>query len=494
MQLEKVGRTILVADDEPEMREFLQLALRSDGYNVETAFDGDDLLEHLQANDRVSAVLLDIVMPRKNGLDALREIRSRHKDLPVIILSGVSSTTNIVEAMKSGATDFIGKPFDQHDLLAIIDHALERSGERSKPVAAKTNDAVQNPKVRALYEAAAWVGPAETPVLIQGETGSGKEVLAKHLHALSPRAQKAFVKLNCAALPSELVESELFGYERGAFTGAFQRKPGMFEMADGGTLLLDEIGDMDFRLQAKLLQVLQDHEFQRLGGKGTIRVDVRVIAATHQNLEKLIGEGKFRQDLFYRLNVVTLEVPALRNRKEDLLPLTKTLLRKHAIADTPLPEITPELAQAMTVYDWPGNIRELENVVRKLLVLRDPAAVAADLNARTARKTLSEVPELHANGASEDVEISQPILAQVGRARAQAETEVILAALNSTHWNRKDAAALLKIDYKALLYKMKKLGIEDKMASLPGKTRRNGNSHIEEPLKVKTVAASSPDD
>jgi two-component system response regulator AtoC len=402
---------------------------------------------------------------------------------------------NIVEAMKSGATDFLGKPFEQDELLMVVSQALEGRAVAPPPVPLKTSDGVQSAKVRELYATAAWVGPSETPVLIQGETGSGKEVLARHLHALSPRAQKPFVKLNCAALPSELVESELFGYERGAFTGAFQRKPGMFEMADGGTLLLDEIGDMDYRLQAKLLQVLQDHEFQRLGGNGTIRVDVRVIAATHQDLETLIAAGKFRQDLFYRLNVVTMEVPALRNRKEDILHLTKTLLRKHAIRDSPLPEITPELEQAMMVYNWPGNVRELENLVRKLVVLRDAAAIAADLNARTTRKTLNSVGSLNMTDTAQEAQVSQPILAQVTRARAQAETEVIMAALNSTHWNRKEAAVLLKIDYKALLYKMKKLGIEDKMAALHATSPRSqgakGISLATEDSRLKSMSAGS---
>jgi len=317
-----------------------------------------------------------------------------------------------------------------------------------------------------VYAMAAAVGPSDTPVLIQGETGVGKEVLARQLHSLSLRAHKPFFKLNCAALPSELVESELFGYERGAFTGAFQRKPGMFELADGGTLLLDEIGDMDFKLQAKLLQVLQDHEFQRLGGKETVRVDVRVIAATHNDLEKAIAGGKFRQDLYYRLNVVTLYVPPLRERKDDIIPLAKILSEKHAHGDANKIDITPQLQQALLVHDWPGNVRELENVIRKLVVLRDPQLISRDLNERAARRSISVTPSLSVSTV-ETVPVSAPILEQVRRAKHQAETEAILAALTSTQWNRKKAAPLLKIDYKALLYKMKKLGIESKVASVP---------------------------
>src|SRR5439155_3065449 len=226
------------------------------------------------------------------------------------------------------------------------------------------------------------IGGSEVPVLIQGETGVGKEVIARQLCSQSPRANKVFFKLNCAALPSELVESELFGYERGAFTGAFQRKPGMFEMADGGTILLDEIGDMDVRLQAKLLQVLQDHEFQRIGGKDTIKVDVRVIAATHRDLEKAIHERTFREDLYYRLNVVNLHVPPLRERKEDIVALADFLLRKHVKPGVAIPTITSELRAALLAWDWLGSVRWLENSARKLLIFQDPAPAARESQER----------------------------------------------------------------------------------------------------------------
>jgi two-component system response regulator AtoC len=468
MRTEKRERTILVGEDEPEARRFLEMALRYQGYGVELAEDGHEVLDCLQANRAVSAVVLDILMPGKNGLDTLREIRSRDKNLPVIMLSGASTPLNIVEAMKCGATDFLGKPLDHTHLRTAIQNALDGRPAQPETTARKEKDKDKDnpfgewsPRMRELYGMAAQVGPSEAPVLIQGETGAGKEVLARYLHSLSRRANRPFLKLNCAALPSELVESELFGYERGAFTGAFQRKPGMFELADGGTLLLDEIGDMDFKLQAKLLQVLQDHEFQRLGGKETVRVDVRVLAATHNDLEKSIAQGRFRQDLFYRLNVVTLYVPPLRERKEDILQLIQMLSRRHAPADAPPMTITPVLQQALLLHDWPGNVRELENVVRKLLVLQDQDLIARELSARAARKTLTATPVLDLQPKTETNPANSPILEQVTQAKEQAETEAILAALNSTRWNRKKAASLLKIDYKALLYKMKKLGIED---------------------------------
>lgn len=315
------------------------------------------------------------------------------------------------------------------------------------------------------------VGAAEVPVLIQGETGSGKEVLARRLHSYSNRADKPFLKLNCAALPAELVESELFGYERGAFTGALQNKPGMFATADGGTLLLDEIGDMDFKLQAKLLQVLQDQEFLPLGSSKPVRVDVRVIAATHCDLEKAIADGRFREDLYYRLNVIAIQVPPLRDRSDEILILAQTLLRKHAGPDTALPRITRELELALLAHNWPGNVRELENVMRRFLVFRDPEALAEELRSKTRRiqAPALKIPAPVSSNPTPAAAESTPVLRMVEEARAQAESEAILAALRSTNWNRKSAAKLLKIDYKALLYKMKKLGIgeDSKIVSFP---------------------------
>jgi two-component system response regulator AtoC len=471
MRTDKRGAIVLVVDDELEIRDYLGMVLRHEGYGVEFAENGYEGLDYLQARTAVSAVLLDVLMPGKSGIETLREIRSIDKNLPVIMLSGASSPESVVAAMKNGATDFLGKPLGPEELRAALDDALEprleTPPEKKGPKLKVDSSGDWSPRIRELYAMAASVGASDAPVLILGETGSGKEVLARHLHSLSRRAHKPFIKLNCAALPSELVESELFGYERGAFTGAYQRKPGMFELADGGTLLLDEIGDMDFKLQAKLLQVLQDHEFQRLGGKETIRVDVRVIAATHNDLEKSISTSKFREDLYYRLNVVTLQVPPLRERKEDIMRLTKILLEKHGSADLAASGITPALQHALMIYEWPGNVRELENAVRKFVVVRDPDMIANDLTGRTARKTLTTAPSLDVGANQEMVEISAPILQQVTRAKHQAETEAILAVLSSTHWNRKKAAVLLRIDYKALLYKMKKLGIEDKLALMP---------------------------
>jgi two-component system response regulator AtoC len=475
MQDLKNGRTILVGEDELEVRGYLEMALKCLGYSAELAQDGDEVLDCLQSSrSDFSAILLDIMMPNRDGIETLREIRRIDPDIPVIVISGAASPLNIVTAMKNGATDFLCKPVAHEDLrvaitraLATKSNVLPAKGNEYLPASRNTALATKvfigrNPQMKEIQTLIGQIGWFEPPVLIQGETGSGKEMIARELHAQSPRGHKSFLKLNCAALPSELVESELFGYERGSFTGAFQKKAGMFEVADGGTILLDEIGDMDVRLQAKLLQVLQDHEFQRIGGKETIKVDVRVIAATHRDLEKAIAERSFREDLYYRLNVINIHVPPLRERREDIIPLAEFLMKKHALPSRPNPVITAELRQAMISHHWPGNVRELENFIRKFLILRDPEILARDLQTQIARKAVVSTAAPESQTVAPDLVADRSILEQVTRAKHQAETDAILATLNSTRWNRKQAAVLLKIDYKALLYKMKKLGIEDK--------------------------------
>jgi two-component system response regulator AtoC len=473
MQSQKNGHTILVGEDEMEVRAYLEMALKCLGYSVELAQDGEEVLARLRsARQEISAVLLDLMMPQRDGMEVLSEIRLLAPDLPVIIVSGAGSTFNVVTAMKSGATDFLCKPVSHDEirtaLTRALDHRIGREPVEAPPI--RTTDKSKMfygtcQRMLEIQAVVAHIGWSEAPVLIQGETGSGKEILARELHTNSPRAGKVFLKLNCAALPSELVESELFGYERGAFTGAFQKKSGMFEAADGGTILLDEIGDMDVRLQAKLLQVLQDREFQRIGGKEIVKVDVRVLAATHRDLEAAIADRSFREDLYYRLNVINLQVPPLRERQEDIVPLAEYLLRKHSVPGKNV-AITLGLKHALMTYHWPGNVRELENVMRRLIVLRDPDLIARELHTKATRKPLlSAVASTGSAVEGRQIALGEgqetPILEQVTRAKQQAETEAILAALNSTRWNRKQAAALLKIDYKALLYKMKKLGVED---------------------------------
>jgi len=493
------GKTVLLGEDDQEVRNYLEMVLKCQGYSVELAEDGEEVMDCLQSGQsNVSAVLLDIIMPRKDGLQALREIRRTDKNLPVIMISGAASTSNIVDAMKIGATDFLAKPVTHDDLRKALNQFVDQANEcdpivpreRKSGTARKQTFLGTNPRMKELQGLIGQVAWSEAPVLIQGETGSGKEVLARDVHAQSPRANKPFLKLNCAALPPELVESELFGYERGAFTGAFQRKPGMFEMAEGGTILLDEIGDMDYKLQAKLLQVLQDHEFQRLGGKEVIRVNVRVIAATHCDLEQSIAERTFRADLYYRLNVINLRLPSLRERREDIVPLAEFFLKRHATSDAAAPILTPLLKEALAMHFWPGNIRELENVIRRLVALGDPNGIAMELRHGVSRRAPASRPENASQPAVQEEEAAPgaPILQQVTKAKEQAETDAILSALNSTRWNRKQAATLLKIDYKALLYKMKKLSIEDRVISFSAKPARAANVFSESPV-AKTARA-----
>jgi two-component system, NtrC family, response regulator AtoC len=488
------GHRILVAEDEPEVRNYLGIALECQGYQVDFAETGEEVLSHLAGNkDQISLVLMDIMMPRKDGMDTLHELRQMDSTLPVIMVSGASSPWHIVESMRNGAADFLPKPVSHDDLAKSIERAIA-GRPVPVPLAPFVSQAQDSDE---LVLRSSWsdkiekflnqVANSDVPVLLQGETGVGKEILAHKLHARSPRARKPFLKLNCAALPSELVESELFGYERGAFTGALKNNPGKFEMANGGTILLDEIGDMDFKLQAKLLQVLQDKEFLRLGAREVCRVDVRVMAATHQDLESAIAEGRFREDLYYRLDIIQIRIPPLRERRDEVLPLAAHFVRKYSTEPSP-PEIPRALRQALVSHSWPGNVRELENVMRKYLVLGDAGLIIRELGLRGSAKTCVSMHQAAAEPLPASVEptivsrnqtesptaslpfadclASEPdsILSKVDAARRQAESEAILNSLNACLWNRKEAAAFLKIDYKALLYKMKKLGIGEKTA------------------------------
>ena len=479
----KMGR-ILVADDDPEVRNYLELSLKCCGYDVVYAEDGSEAISALKEQDNgISLVLLDIMMPIRDGIDTLREIRRIQENLPVVMLSGVSAPGPIIETMKAGATDYLIKPVSDLQLRKTVESTLARYSTQN---AAKSTRAVDKQSATDVTWKASMadmfekIGHSDAPVLIVGETGVGKEVVARLLHSSSPRATRPFLKVNCAAIPSELVESELFGYERGAFTGALKDKPGKFEVADGGTIFLDEIGDMEFRLQAKLLQVLQDHEFHRVGGTETVRVDVRVMAATHTDLEKAMRSGRFREDLYYRLNIVNIHVPPLRERPDEIVPLAQHFMEKHSRQSSPALEIDTQLGEALLGYSWPGNVRELENIMRRYLVLRDSRVIAQDLlrnrvsSAAPASLSSQAASAEEPRGASSYPPASYPIVANpsspqtlgsVTEAQKRAERDAILEALGRTRWNRKKAAALLRVDYKALLYKMKKLGIDD---GLPG--------------------------
>jgi two-component system response regulator AtoC len=468
---ETAASIILVADHEEGSFDSLHLPLRCSGYTVEAAGDGVEVLRYVNRfGGNISLVLMDINIPVKDGIETLGRIRSTHPRLPVIMLSGSADSGRITEALRVGATEILIKPFSPEALLSAVTRAIG-GGEACRPLrrkqCARPGEDRFQPASRemknvmdAVRQAAAW----DVPVVFQGESGVGKEVLARSLHTASPRAKKPFVKLNCAALPSELLESELFGYERGAFTGAFKSTPGKFEAAEGGTLLLDEIGDMDLKLQAKLLHVLQDWEFYRLGGKDPVRVNVRVIAATHRDLEKAVRENRFREDLYYRLNVVSIRIPPLRQRKDEILPLIEFFLEKHGVHGLEAPQITPLLKQALLAHEWPGNVRELENVARKLLVFGDPDLVAEELMEKARQGESRTIRQLAraVNGDLSGKVIETDLFdwERVDRHRRKVEADAILEALRAARWNRKKAAALLNIEYKGLLYKMKKLGIE----------------------------------
>jgi two-component system response regulator AtoC len=439
---------IVLAEHEAGVATYLETVLRQEGYEVRVARHGGEVMACLSASDgNVAAVALDAMMPWPGGIETLRQLREANPHLPVLLLTGAASPQEVVEALRSEATEFVAQPLTPERLLNAVRMAAQEGAEGVEPFFC------HNPQMRSVRSALKQIALADVPVILCGESGVGKEILAREIHALSPRAHKPFLKINCAALPQDLLESEMFGYERGAFTGAVKSTPGKFEATDGGVILLDEIGDLDIRLQAKLLHVLQDSAFQRLGGRETIHVNVRVLAATHCDLEKAIEEKRFREDLYYRLSVVSIQVPPLRERKDEILPFARLFLEKHATPGMRLPEITPALSKALLVYHWPGNVRELENVIRRLLVFRDADALAHEMFQKADRPALP----MHAAVAQSPSGVSA--LQGVNEARRQEEAEIILNALTLTRWNRKKTAGLLKIDYRCLLYKMKSLGI-----------------------------------
>src|ERR1051326_6742998 len=367
-------RSILVVDDDRSVRSYLSDFLTSCGYSIETAESGDQAVARLSAGYIPSLMVLDIVMPGINGIEVLENVKKINTTIPVIILSAAGQTKTVVDAMKMGAADFLVKPFEEQEMELAIQNVLEKQKlkEEVKTLKRQLDSYVDaddvlstNPKVLRIKEIAKQVADTDVPVLISGESGVGKEVLARFVHNKSSRYDKPFVKVNCAALPDDLLESELFGYERGAFTGALNEKPGKFELADKGTILLDEIGEMTPHLQAKLLHVLQDSEYCRLGGKRTVRVDARVLASTNVNLEEHVSTGKFREDLYFRLNVIRVDIPPLRERREDIPILCNYFVCKYRDRyKSPLDEMSPSLLDSFLRYDWPGNIRQLDKIGR----------------------------------------------------------------------------------------------------------------------------------
>ena len=481
---------VLVVDDDLSMCNFLRGFLTERGYQAITVGSADEAVRRYHA-ERPAAVILDVVMPGSmDGLEALAAFKKIDREVPVIVLSGQGRTTTVVQAMKLGAADFVCKPFNEHDLDVPLANALKQR-QLSREVATLREELQSQSRDHMLFgnsdrmaevrELVERVADTDVTVLIRGESGTGKELVARALYAASLRHDKPFVKVNCAALPTELLESELFGFERGAFTGAIQHKPGKFEFANHGTMFLDEIGDMSFPLQAKLLQVLQDGEFSRLGGKHDVRVDVRVVAATNRDLDKAVAGGQFREDLYFRLNVVAITLPPLRERREEIPLLTEYFLKKYCVQyNKPQLEIGSETKRLFMEHDWPGNIRELENLIKRAVVLGTEAPIRKELNqsmalamqraalvqharpaAVPAPPPAAPVPQSPAAMAAAAAEAGNYSLKEISRTAArEAERELILKMLTQTRWNRKETAEILGISYKALLYKIKENGLD----------------------------------
>src|SRR3954468_24331522 len=375
---------ILLVDDEPGMQRYIKTLLEVDDYKVETATTGEEALERVQKGLQPDLVLLDLLMPGIDGLQTLEQLREMRPGMKVVMLSCVSDTRKVVQAIRLGAHDYLTKPFQKAELDAVIDQCLGTSRQTYAGDVEELCDDVffvaASPAMRKIRSQAALVANVDIPVLLLGESGTGKEVLARLIHKLSPRAHRTFLKVNCAALPADLLESELFGSEPGAFPGATHAKPGKFELCNKGTILLDEIGEMPPLLQAKLLHLLQDQQFSRLGSRSVIKVDVRILAATNINIPEALATKRLREDLYYRLNAFTLSLPPLRERKEEVPILLKHFMSRMSerYARSPLP-LSPALLQACQNHSWPGNLRELNNFLKRYLILGDENLAVTEL-------------------------------------------------------------------------------------------------------------------
>jgi len=453
---------ILVADDDAEIRHLIDISLKLEGHGVETVDNGEQVLRRLSEKPCPSLVILDLLMPGIGGMETLRRLRQSHEKVPVLILSCLNSPEVVVEAMQGGASDYLVKPFEDGKLQSYVSRLVtdDPPPAARKFLADQPQFITLNPQMLKIQQTIGQIAHTDVPVLIHGESGVGKEVVARAIHESSDRRDKPFLKINCAALPSDLLESEMFGYERGAFTGAFTSKPGKFEMAHNGTIFLDEIAEMAPALQAKLLQVLQDSQYSRLGGKSTVSVNVRVLAATNANLGEVLSTGAFREDLYYRINVVNIRVLPLRERMDELPALTSYFIEKYG-PKYGRPDLTPSprLMSAMCQYDWPGNIRELENLIRRYLVLDGSDLVAEELE-RTSQSRFQK--QMHRVISGQVAESEGSFTERVNDLKRRAESEAIHRALNQTNWNRKEASKLLHISYKALLYRLKVLNIHSR--------------------------------
>jgi len=459
-----MSATILVVDDEKNIRRTLRMVLEGAGFTVEDAADAEKGLEAIEGGE-VDLVILDVRLPGMSGIEALEKIRSRPETrrLPVLMVSGHASVAEAVQAVQVGATDFFEKPLDRDRVLVSVRNALQawqlrREVDRLRADAEERYEMIgESAVMRKLFAELEKVAPTKGRVLVTGESGTGKELIARAIHRLSPRADGPFIKVNCAAIPAELIESELFGYERGAFTGAQGRKKGMFELADGGTLFLDEIGDMSLNAQAKVLRALQSGEISRVGSESSLAVDVRVLAATNKDLEGEVGESRFREDLYFRLNVVPIRSPSLRERRADVPLLAMAFLRAFCLENGLRPKpIDPEVLEALGQRPWPGNVRELKNVVERMVILGGEGITMSDL---------PEEGRLAEPGSGPGVAPNLPPTSADGKRltlreyREHAEREYILGTLDECGWNISRAAVQLGVERTNLHKKMRSYGI-----------------------------------
>jgi DNA-binding NtrC family response regulator len=446
-------RRILVVEDEDRLRRVIELQLISAGFEVEQAGTAEAALPRI---DRADLILTDLRLPGMSGLEMLALIQKQNTHAPLIVMTAFGSIETAVEAMKAGAVDFLPKPFSLDHLMTVVNKALEMRNLRDENRQLKEqlgrryefdNIIGRSPQMQDIFATILRVAPSRATVLLAGESGVGKDLIARAIHFHSPRAEKQMVKINCTSIPENLMESELFGYEKGAFTGAQTSKPGKFEQADGGTVFLDEIGDVPAVIQVKLLRVLQEREFERLGSNKTQHIDVRVIAATNQDLRRALEDGTFREDLYYRLNVVPMDIPPLRARKEDIPYLAKHFVTKLAPeSGTHVTSITEAAIDKLLTYDWPGNVRELENVIERSLVM----ATGEKLDAADIRLDMTLRPR----------QVTGDFSLPGGMSLDQYEQEIIKQALKKADGNKSQAARLLGLTRNALRYRLTQMGIE----------------------------------
>ena len=448
------AETILVVDDELHTRQGLKTALEQDGYRVLTAASGAEARQVLE-KEKVHLLLTDLNMPGINGLELLQMARRMVPEMAIIIITGFGSIETAVKAMKDGAYDFITKPVDLDKLSALVEKALmtQRLLLENIYLKQKLRNRYQfeqivgkSRKMREIFDLIEQVAPSKSTVLLEGESGTGKELFANAIYQRSNRSEKPFVKVSCAALSESLLESELFGHEKGAFTGAWERKRGRFELADGGTLFMDEVGELSPRTQTKLLRVLQEREFERVGGEKTLKVDVRLIAATNKNLQKEVREGRFREDLFYRLNVISIRLPPLRERREDIPLLVEYFVKRFCREnDKEIKNVAPEVLEALSNYSWPGNIRELNNCIESMVVRSKGDTII-----------LSSLPP-HVQQATH--KLNSKISLPVGTTMRDIEREAILKTLDAVQGNKVRAARILQIGTKTLYRKLARYNI-----------------------------------